>query len=112
MVGDRPGAAAEAYKPYVSTLLSEMRATAEHLGRCGRLPPAASGDGQGDEGASGGDAAAGVNTLYFGGGTPSLCPPELLGEVIATVRECFGIASGAEITVEMDPGTFDEVRRT
>ncbi len=50
-----------------------------------------------------------MKTLFFGGGTPSLCPPELVGSLIETVRECYGIAAGAEISIEMDPGTFDEV---
>lgn len=50
-----------------------------------------------------------MKTLFFGGGTPSLCPPNLVGSLIETVRECFGIAAGAEISIEMDPGTFDEV---
>ncbi|CAN0511961.1 unnamed protein product, partial [Laminaria digitata] len=52
----------------------------------------------------------GLKTLFFGGGTPSLCPPELVGALMETVRECYGIAAGAEISIEMDPGTFDEVR--
>lgn len=52
----------------------------------------------------------GLKTLFFGGGTPSLCPPELVGTLVETVRECYGIAAGAEISIEMDPGTFDEVR--
>lgn len=51
-----------------------------------------------------------MKTLFFGGGTPSLCPPELVGLLIEAVRECYGIAAGAEISIEMDPGTFDEVR--
>lgn len=51
----------------------------------------------------------GLSTLFFGGGTPSLCPPELVGSIVETVRDCFGIADGAEISMEMDPGTFDEV---
>lgn len=61
------------------------------------------------DGGGGSGRGGGVNTLFFGGGTPSLCPPELVGLLIETVRECYGIAAGAEISIEMDPGTFDEV---
>ena len=57
-----------------------------------------------------GQDGVGLKTLFFGGGTPSLCPPELVGALMETVRECYGIAEGAEISIEMDPGTFDEVR--
>ena len=106
VVGDRPGAASAAAKPYVDILLREMRATAAFLKArdtfseaCINSSPDFSGGWDG------------VSTLFFGGGTPSLCPPELVGSLLDTVRECFGIADGAEISVEMDPGTFDEVRR-
>jgi putative oxygen-independent coproporphyrinogen III oxidase len=48
-----------------------------------------------------------LQTVYIGGGTPSLCPPDLIAPVLAALRTRFGIASDAEITMEMDPGTFD-----
>lgn len=48
-----------------------------------------------------------LQTVFFGGGTPSLLPPPLLLRIIATLNEHFGIDSGAEISMEMDPGTFD-----
>lgn len=94
VVGDRPGAAAKAAGPYVDDVIREIRTTSS--GGTGRRV-----DGEHDGG--------GVKTLFFGGGTPSLCPPELVGLLIETVRECYGIATGAEISIEMDPGTFDEV---
>lgn len=44
-------------------------------------------------------------TIYFGGGTPSLLSPELIGRVIESIKENFGLLSGAEITLEANPGT-------
>lgn len=41
-------------------------------------------------------------TLYIGGGTPSLLG-ERIGEVVTLVRESFGLADGAEVTVEANP---------
>ncbi len=44
-------------------------------------------------------------TLYLGGGTPSLLPPELVARFITTARERYGLAPDAEITLEANPGT-------
>ncbi len=43
-------------------------------------------------------------SLYLGGGTPSLLPPEDLAGLIETVRERFGLAADAEVTLEANPG--------
>ncbi|MDY6937906.1 MAG: radical SAM family heme chaperone HemW [Cyanobacteriota bacterium] len=48
-----------------------------------------------------------LETLFFGGGTPSLLTATQLDRLIDTVGERLGIATGAEISIEMDPGTFD-----
>lgn len=48
-----------------------------------------------------------LDTVYFGGGTPSLLSPAQLARVLDAVRSTYGIALGAEVTIEMDPGTFD-----
>jgi oxygen-independent coproporphyrinogen-3 oxidase len=45
-------------------------------------------------------------TLYFGGGTPSLLPPALVGKVIDTAARLFGLEPAAEITIEANPGTL------
>lgn len=45
-----------------------------------------------------------VDTIYFGGGTPSLLPPDLLRALFAAVREHFLVTGDAEITVECAPG--------
>ena len=53
-----------------------------------------------------GRSPAGLQTVFFGGGTPSLLPPHLLEQVLAGLRNQSGIASDAEISMEADPGTF------
>jgi putative oxygen-independent coproporphyrinogen III oxidase len=44
-----------------------------------------------------------VETVFFGGGTPTLLPPGDLLAVVAAIRSEFGLAEGAEITVESNP---------
>ncbi len=48
-----------------------------------------------------------LETIFFGGGTPSLLTVEQLGRVLELLAAKFGIAGGAEISMEIDPGTFD-----
>ena len=48
-----------------------------------------------------------VKTIFFGGGTPSLFRPESIAAILAAAERCFGIESGAEITLEANPGTVD-----
>lgn len=48
-----------------------------------------------------------VATVFFGGGTPTIWPAEMLLELLETARAHFTIASDAEITVEANPGTVD-----
>ena len=50
-------------------------------------------------------ASMAADTLYLGGGTPSLLPPELVARFIGTAREHYGLVSDAEITLEANPGT-------
>ncbi len=45
-----------------------------------------------------------LETVYFGGGTPSLLPAEAIADLLDRVRARFGIADGAEITLEANPG--------
>jgi oxygen-independent coproporphyrinogen-3 oxidase len=47
-----------------------------------------------------------VDTVYFGGGTPSLCPPDALAELLGHIRTCFRLQEGAEITLEANPGAI------
>jgi oxygen-independent coproporphyrinogen-3 oxidase len=45
-----------------------------------------------------------LESLYLGGGTPSLLPGEALAALIARVRDRFGLVDGAEVTLECNPG--------
>lgn len=44
-----------------------------------------------------------AQTVFFGGGTPTLLSSAALGGMLHAVREGFGIAEGAEVTVEANP---------
>ena len=48
-----------------------------------------------------------LETIFFGGGTPSLLSTAQLQSILTTLEQRFGIASGVEISMEIDPGTFD-----
>jgi oxygen-independent coproporphyrinogen-3 oxidase len=54
-----------------------------------------------------GDRAPRVDTVFVGGGTPTLLPPEDLGRVLRAVEEEFGLAPGAEVTTEANPDSVD-----
>ncbi|KAL9228418.1 hypothetical protein vseg_004004 [Gypsophila vaccaria] len=69
---------------YVELVCREIKATSLDLDQC---PP--------------------LETVFFGGGTPSLVPPRLVKTVLDTLRSKFGVLSDAEISIEMDPGTFN-----
>ena len=45
-----------------------------------------------------------LRSVYLGGGTPSLLPADDVARILARVRGRFGIARGAEITLESNPG--------
>lgn len=66
---------------YIDRLLSE----AEQYGRGGRLP---------------------IDTVYLGGGTPSLLSPRQLDRIFSALYRLFSIAPDAEITMEANPGTL------
>lgn len=46
-------------------------------------------------------------TVFFGGGTPTLLPPEDLVRILGGVRERFPLAAGAEVTTEANPESVD-----
>lgn len=50
-----------------------------------------------------------ADTLYFGGGTPTLIGAECLAEITATVKKNFGLLQDCEVTCETNPeqGTFE-----
>ncbi len=73
---------------YADTLLDEVALARGILSQAGSLRPAA--------------------TVFFGGGTPTLLPPGDLGRMLQGVRDAFGLAPGAEITVEANPDTVTD----
>ncbi len=48
-----------------------------------------------------------VETVFVGGGTPTLLPPADLGQVLSRIDDRIGLAADAEITVEANPETLD-----
>jgi oxygen-independent coproporphyrinogen-3 oxidase len=48
-----------------------------------------------------------LRTLYFGGGTPSLAPPQLLRKFIESLKDTVEFQPDIEITLEADPGTVN-----
>lgn len=46
-----------------------------------------------------------VDTIFFGGGTPSLLAPAQLDRILASLNDNFKIAAEAEITLEINPGS-------
>ena len=47
-----------------------------------------------------------VDTIFIGGGTPSVLEPEYTEQILNAVRESFNIADTCEITIETNPGTL------
>lgn len=89
VIGDRPPLAQQgqqefgAIAQYIEILCQEIRATP-------RAHP--------------------LTTVFFGGGTPSLLTGSQLEQVLQTLDRQLGIAADAELSIEMDPGTFDLAR--
>ncbi len=67
------------HRLYVEAVAQEITATAARVGRV-RVP-----------------------SIYFGGGTPSLLPAELIGKWLTVVRALFDVDDGAEVTLEANP---------
>jgi oxygen-independent coproporphyrinogen-3 oxidase len=76
------------YQPYAESIAQEIAATAQRVGR------------------------QRVRSIFFGGGTPSMFPIELIGEMLASVRAFFDVEEGVEITLEVNPTTDDRRRTT
>jgi oxygen-independent coproporphyrinogen-3 oxidase len=53
-----------------------------------------------------------LETVYLGGGTPSLLPAELTARLLRFIRETFDVAPDAEVTLEANPASTDESRLT
>ena len=51
-----------------------------------------------------------LETVFFGGGTPSLMPPETVAAVIETARACWDAAEDIEVTLEANPTSVEAAR--
>jgi oxygen-independent coproporphyrinogen-3 oxidase len=54
-----------------------------------------------------GAGAPSVDTVFFGGGTPTLLPPADLAALLGAVDDTFGLRPGAEVTTEANPESVD-----
>ncbi len=77
-----------AHEQYVARLCSEIRSLRRRLGEA-VIPEQ-------------------VDSIYLGGGTPSVLSPALMGELAHTLRQEFAVAPQAEITLECAPGQLDD----
>lgn len=50
-----------------------------------------------------------LESIYFGGGTPSLLKPEQVARLLEEIADQMDIKKEAEITLEANPGTVDEI---
>ena len=48
-----------------------------------------------------------LKTVFFGGGTPSLLSPQQFGKILRAITLHFSLATDVEISMEIDPGTFN-----
>ena len=51
-----------------------------------------------------------VQTVFIGGGTPSLFSPAAIDQLLGDIRALLPLAAGAEVTLEANPGTFEKDR--
>lgn len=51
-----------------------------------------------------------IQSIFFGGGTPSLFSPSAIGRIIDAIDDVIGIDPSAEITLEANPGTTEQSR--
>ena len=49
-----------------------------------------------------------IDTIYIGGGTPSIVPAEYIEDIINLIYEKYNVSKIAEITIEANPGTIDK----
>lgn len=51
-----------------------------------------------------------INTIYFGGGTPSLVNPENIKNILQKIKSQFELSQDVEVTLEANPESIDEER--
>lgn len=57
-----------------------------------------------------GELKGAIETIYFGGGTPSLLSERELSKIFETISENFSVTENAEITLEANPDDLSEVK--
>jgi oxygen-independent coproporphyrinogen-3 oxidase len=60
--------------------------------------------------AGGAGGSPSIDSIFFGGGTPSLLEPQQVGAVLGCIRKSFRLDPQAEISLEANPGTVDRDR--
>ena len=78
---------------YVRALEAEIHFSAKLNGLTGAMNPD--------------DPEIQVDTVFLGGGTPSLLTPDQLERILTAVRDSYRMQDGAEISMEVNPGTAD-----
>ena len=53
-----------------------------------------------------------MDTMFFGGGTPSLMNPELVADILDCVRRTWRVSNSFEVTLEANPGSVEALRFT
>ena len=51
-----------------------------------------------------------LSTVYLGGGTPSMLTPAQVAALLTALHRRYGLAPGAEVSLELDPASFDQAR--
>ena len=51
-----------------------------------------------------------VTSIFFGGGTPSLMPPDVVAGILDQIASLWDVDAGAEITLEANPGSVEADR--
>jgi oxygen-independent coproporphyrinogen-3 oxidase len=49
-----------------------------------------------------------IDSIYFGGGTPSLLAPEAIADILQAINQTLSLAKDVEITLEANPGTVSQ----
>lgn len=75
---------------YVAAVFAEIELSARVLAGAGKLPR--------------------VDTVFFGGGTPTLLPAQALTRILGRLDEVFGLADGVEVTTEANPESVDPAK--
>jgi len=86
-LGDRADGAAGPGSASIATYLAQLE------GEIGRAPPGPP-----------------LSTVYLGGGTPSMLTPDQVASLLGSLRRRYGLAPGAEVSLEMDPASFGRAR--